>query len=531
MLHNIKYFFKILLKEKETLFWTFVFPIILGTFFYLTMSNIQNANFIVPVNLAVISNKIDFKDIDKKNEKKEKDRLEENKKELEDSSEDKDYTAEKENFKNKINKSLSKEIDEKFFAPNKSVKDILKEKYDKEQIILDIFSEMAYEEKYIDLKKIEDKDIKKLKNKKDEIEKEYKSFKKEKDKIKEKEKDQEAKSKTEEIKLNEKRIFNIIYVKNEEVLKKLLDEEIVVGICRFEDGKPKLEFKKSGLYETIARSAVGEIYEKLNGIEKSLEQKADLIESDIKKGFMVGKVPTKAEIEDRVYSELENVVNEMINAKSNLKVLKHNSPDLVTSYYYTLIAMTILYQSIFMIYLTENFIPNRAPRSARVSMSVTPKIVLIISGFFVSFILQLIGIGILILFLKFVVKINVIYNVLKFILIILISTVFASTLGFFASNMINKKAEDVQSITIGFIMIMSMCAGMMSHSFKYAIDKNVPIVNKINPAALIVEAIYSSSNVESAGRLYKSLGILSLIGLILFGIGLTLVSKRRKNKI
>lgn len=531
MFHNIKYFFKILLKEKETLFWTFIFPIILGSFFYLTMSNIQNANFVVPINLAVISDKIDFEDVDKKNEEKEKSRLKENKKELEEFIGDNDYITEKENLKSKIDNSLSKKIDKGFHASDKNVKDFSKERYDKEQIILDIFSEMSYQEKYIKLKKIEDKDIKDLKIKKDEIEKEYKNFRKEKDKIRKNKNKEEDKNKIKDIKSNEKRIFNIIYVENEEILQRLLDEEIVVGICRFKDGEPKLEFKKSGLYETIARTAVSEIYEKINGIEKALEQKADTIEEDIKKDFMMGKNPTKAEIEDRVYKEMESVVNEMADAKSNLKVLKHNSPDLVTLYYYTLIAMTILYQSTFMIYLTENFIPNRAPRSARVSMSTTPKAVLIISGFCVSFIFQLIGIGILILFLQFVVKINVIYNLLKFLLIIIISTLFASSLGFFASNIINKKAEDVQPITIGFIMLMSMCAGMMSHGFKYAIDKNIPIINKINPAALIVEAIYSSSNAESIGRLYKSLGSLSVIGLILFVIGLILVSKIRKNKI
>ena len=82
MFHNIKYFWKIILKEKETIFWTFIFPIILGIFFYLTMSNLQSANFIVPANVAVVSDKIDFNNIDEKNKKNEVDRKKENEKNI-----------------------------------------------------------------------------------------------------------------------------------------------------------------------------------------------------------------------------------------------------------------------------------------------------------------------------------------------------------------------------------------------------------------------------------------------------------------
>lgn len=522
MLHNIKNFWKIILKEKETLFWTFIFPIILGTFFYLTMSNLQSANFIVPANVAVVSDKIDFNNIDEKNKKNEADRKKENEKQIEKAKKLKNKKNE-DKLKIKIN-DISPKKDNFDKNQNKNIKDIFKEKYDKEKIMLDVFSEMSYQQKYIDLENLEDKDIKNLKNEKIKIEEEYKKFKKARDinKEKSKVKDEDDNS--------EQRLFNIIYVKNEKILKTLLDEEIIVGILRFDEGKPKLEFQKEGIYQTILRSSVSEVYEKITATEKKMDQKSDKIMEDIKKEAMKGKIPTENEIEKRISSEFEDIVNEIVNAKSDFKIIKHNSPDLVSSYYYTLIAMTILYQSIFMIYLTENFIPNRSVRSSRVSVSVTPKISFILAGFFVSFILQLLGIGILILFLKFVVQINVIYDISKFILIIIISTLFSSSFGFFLSNIINKKAGDVQSIAIGFIMMMSMFAGMMSHEFKYAIDKNAPLINKINPAALIVDSIYNSSNLENNTRFYKNIGLLVIIGLILFITGYIFILQTRDKK-
>ena len=41
--HNLKYSLKILLKNKSLIFWTFVFPILLGTLFKMAFSNIENS--------------------------------------------------------------------------------------------------------------------------------------------------------------------------------------------------------------------------------------------------------------------------------------------------------------------------------------------------------------------------------------------------------------------------------------------------------------------------------------------------------
>ena len=40
--HNFKYSLKILFRNKSLIFWTFIFPIILGTFFKLAFNDIEN---------------------------------------------------------------------------------------------------------------------------------------------------------------------------------------------------------------------------------------------------------------------------------------------------------------------------------------------------------------------------------------------------------------------------------------------------------------------------------------------------------
>lgn len=58
--HNFKYTFKTLLKNKALIFWTFAFPIILGTFFNMAFSNITKSEKLDIIKIAIVDNE-DFK--------------------------------------------------------------------------------------------------------------------------------------------------------------------------------------------------------------------------------------------------------------------------------------------------------------------------------------------------------------------------------------------------------------------------------------------------------------------------------------
>lgn len=54
--HNFVYSLKTLFKSKALIFWTFVFPILLGTFFKLAFSNIEKNEVLEVFNIAVVNN-------------------------------------------------------------------------------------------------------------------------------------------------------------------------------------------------------------------------------------------------------------------------------------------------------------------------------------------------------------------------------------------------------------------------------------------------------------------------------------------
>ncbi len=55
-LHNLKYSLKTLFKNKMLIFWTYAFPLILGTFFYLAFSNIENSEKLDIIDIAIVDN-------------------------------------------------------------------------------------------------------------------------------------------------------------------------------------------------------------------------------------------------------------------------------------------------------------------------------------------------------------------------------------------------------------------------------------------------------------------------------------------
>lgn len=61
--HKFKYTLKILFKNKTLLFWTFIFPIILGTLFNMAFSNIEKEETVKTIPIAIINNNENYASI------------------------------------------------------------------------------------------------------------------------------------------------------------------------------------------------------------------------------------------------------------------------------------------------------------------------------------------------------------------------------------------------------------------------------------------------------------------------------------
>lgn len=379
-IHNFKYAFKTLFKNRMLIFWTFAFPIILGTLFNMAFSNIENSEKLDIINIAIINN---------------------------------------DDFEN-----------------NEAFKTS--------------FEELSDEN-------------------------------------------------------NEDKLFNTQYT-TEEKAKELLDNGEIVGYMKLKEDKPILTFATSGINETIFKYVTEEI-----------EQTSDIIKN-------LSETETQKQITSGNYNiNYEEIYNKVIELAKEDKVKLKNISNSNLSYtmieFYTLIAMTCLYGGMLSMVSINQTLANMSNKGKRIAVSPTKKGTIILSSLLASYIAQLIGLAILFVYTLFVLKVDYGDNTSLIILLAMIGSFAGLTLGTFVGTLFKTNENAKTGILIALTMFWCYLSGMMGITMKYVVDKNVPIINKINPASMITDGLYSLYYYDTFDRYW-----FNIISLLIFAFVLMLIS-------
>lgn len=379
-IHNFKYAFKTLFKNRMLIFWTFAFPIILGTLFNMAFSNIENSEKLDIINIAIINN---------------------------------------DDFEN-----------------NEAFKTS--------------FEELSDEN-------------------------------------------------------NEDRLFNTQYT-TEEKAKELLDNGEIVGYMKLKVDKPILTFATSGINETIFKYVTEEI-----------EQTSDIIKN-------LSETETQKQITSGNYNiNYEEIYNKVIELAKEDKVKLKNISNSNLSYtmieFYTLIAMTCLYGGMLSMVSINQTLANMSNKGKRIAVSPTKKGTIILSSLLASYIAQLIGLAILFVYTLFVLKVDYGDNTSLIILLAMIGSFAGLTLGTFVGTLFKTNENAKTGILIALTMFWCYLSGMMGITMKYVVDKNVPIINKINPASMITDGLYSLYYYDTFDKYW-----FNIISLLIFAFVLMLIS-------
>lgn len=300
-------------------------------------------------------------------------------------------------------------------------------------------------------------------------------------------------------KKNKDRLFNIRYV-TENVAKKLLKKEKIVGYLIIKENNYKVITTTNGTNETILKYVVDEVLE----ISKVIN---NLTQFEIEKGNTDYK-----KITDRVKLLLEKDEN-------NIKDISNNNLSYILIEFYTLIAMTCLYGGVVVMEAINQTLANMTSIGKRVGISPIRKSKLILSSVFASYIIELIGVSLLMLFTTFVLHINFGDNLPLIILLILVGTLSGLALGLFIAITIKANENTKVGIIISISMTLSIFSGMTGVVLKYMIDKNLPILNKLNPASMITDGFYSLYYYNTLDRY-----IINVISLLIFSIVVIAIS-------
>lgn len=316
---------------------------------------------------------------------------------------------------------------------------------------------------------------------------------------------------------NDDRLFETRYTTEEEA-KKLLEDEEIVGYMKLVNDEPKLTFITSGINETIFKYVSEEITQTSSIIK-------NLAEEEIKKEMIAGNYNI----------DYESIYNRVIELTEENNVRLNNVSNSNLSYtmieFYTLIAMSCLYGGILGAVAINQNLANMTNQGKRVSVSPTSKGKIILSSVLASYITQLVGVALLFLYTIFVLKVDYGNKLGLDIALAMAGSLAGLSLGVAVATTIKSNDNVKTGIIIAITMLGCFLSGMMGITMKYIIDKNIPIINKLNPASMITDGFYSLYYYDTLDRYIFDIGSLLIFAFVLIAISYISLKRQKYDSI
>lgn len=316
---------------------------------------------------------------------------------------------------------------------------------------------------------------------------------------------------------NEDRLFNTQYTTKEEA-KDLLNKGEIIGYMELKQDRPVLTFVTNGIDETVFKHVAEEIVQ-TSDIIKQLSQ------TQIQKQIASGNYIIN-------YDEIYNKAIEMAKEDNvELKNISNSNLSYTMIEFYTLIAMTCLYGGMLSMVSINQSLANMSNKGKRITVSPTKKSIIILSSLLASYIVQLIGLVILFLYTLFVLGVDYGSNTGLIMLLAIIGSFAGLALGTFVGTIFKANENTKTGILIALTMLWCYLSGMMGITMKYIVDKNVPIVNKINPASMITDGFYSLYYYDKLDRYWFNIASLLIFALILVVISFFSLRRQKYDSI
>ena len=210
---------------------------------------------------------------------------------------------------------------------------------------------------------------------------------------------------------------------------------------------------------------------------------------------------------------------EKLNETIEFKNISRSNLSYTMIEYYTLIAMAALYGGAISMYIINKNMPNMSSVGKRNSTAPIPKSILLLSGLLASLVVQITGLILLFVYTIFILKIDYNSNIWLISLLAVVGSIAGLSLGCVIGTILKTNENAKSGILIGVTMFLSFLSGMMGITMKYVIDKNIPILNMINPAAMITDGFYALYYYG-----FESRYIFNILSLLIFSLIMLLAS-------
>lgn len=331
-------------------------------------------------------------------------------------------------------------------------------------------------------------------------------------------------------------LFNIAFAK-------LDDGEIFsqanIGICNEASG----DKVKAGQFENMIKNLTDKNGDKMFKIEYGSEDKLKKLLADkkITGYFLYGddielKVGDDG-IEESVLSEILRQFNCTYDAMSYtakkdpaaaLKAMKNlsvkfsaknttgvDSKDMARSlvYYYGLIAMSSLYTMFYGIRSSNRLNAMNSSLAQRISVSPRRKMQAVFTEFGVDMLIAAVSQTLLILYITKALRVNLGDKIGFILLAGMMGCLFAISFSIFV-GMFKFKENTLVGIILAVSMVMSFLSDLMVNGIRVQIELHAPIINRLNPAAHIADAIRSLGVCGDHAAYGRHIAALCVMGII-----------------
>lgn len=201
--------------------------------------------------------------------------------------------------------------------------------------------------------------------------------------------------------------------------------------------------------------------------------------------------------------------------------------DSTAQFFYAMMGMACLYGCFIGYGSAMGLQANLTPLAARRCAGPVSRLGMILTEILVSFALHFINMVILLAYMKYILRLEFGGSFVEMLPVLFIGSMIGVTMGIFITS-IGRMGEGVKiGIMVGVSMVMSFMAGLMNEYMKNMVDRNFPLLNRINPAALISDAMYCINVYDSPERYAQDMLLLG--GLcVLLAAGTFMIIRRKR---
>ncbi len=209
------------------------------------------------------------------------------------------------------------------------------------------------------------------------------------------------------------------------------------------------------------------------------------------------------------------------------KSISDASPDNSLNYFYSLVAMACMYGSFWGMREITDIQADLSQRAVRVNLSPVHKLKAFLSSLTAAFAINFSEIVIFLVFLRYALGIDFGPKTGFVVFTSFVGCVVGLSAGTFIGAIVKSNENLKVGVLLTFFMSGCVLSGMMYQGLKTIVEQNAPLVNYLNPVALVTDAFYCLYYYSGYERYWLNIVLLGAFAVVFCAVTYFIIRRRK----